>query len=451
MENLPLLGRHQRWITLAGVALVYFAICTDGTGNPWPKQDFGDIYDHQAVSLVAGRLDLPPAVIGGEAFVVDGKYYGYWPPFPALLRVPLALTGSSFWIGHTSRLLCWLAALLSVYAVNGIMAGLQRLCGWEPGAAGFMTCFVAALALGSHLPYLLAGTSIYHEAVLWGTALALVALQLGLGFLHEGRFALLLGAVLAAGASALSRATPGYGALISTAGLVGLYGWRQWCPTATAKGTPGRIALLVVLTGVMFMLPLLYNYVRFGSFVRLPYDKHPNVAPWRQEITRHGNFQLVNLGPNAAAYFDPGHVDVRPGFPYFHLAAYQPNPAAKIEHAEAYAAIPAFMTGLCLLAGLGVVGLRRDWRIGILLAGGGATLAALLAFTAVAHRYEHDIFPLMVLLSGTGALWLASRRGVVGGMARTLLVVLLVFGIWQSLSFAHFELEWARGWAVGGK
>lgn len=443
-------GRRGSWAFFGLIGLVFLWICTDGTWRPWARQDFGDIYDHLAISLVDGRLDLPAEVIGGEAFVVEGKYYGYWAPFPALLRVPLVLTGRTYWVGHTARLMCWLAAMLSVYAAGRIVGELQTLYGWPCRRAGFWWCYWAALALGTHLPYLLAGTSVYHEAVLWGTATALGALQLGLGFLNTRRWIQLVGAVLLAGASASTRATTGYGALIGTTGLVGLYWWnnRRGRSGVTGRSVGGRVLLLAGLTVVMGLLPLGYNYVRFGSFVRLPYEKHPNIEPWRLEITRHGNFQAVNLVPNARSYFDPSQLDVRPGFPYFHLAAYQPKPGSRLEHAEAYAGIPAFMTGLCVLAVLGLYGIRRDRQVGLLLVGGGATLLSLLAFTAIAHRYEHDLFPLLVLLSGTGALWLGQRQGPLPALAQALMALLLVVGIWQSLSFAHFELKWARAWSA---
>lgn len=444
------LGRRGTGVFLALTGLVFLWICTDGTWNAWAKQDFGDIYDHLAISITRGRLDLPAEVIRGEAFVIDGRYYGYWAPFPALLRIPLVLSGTAFWVGHTARLMSWLAAMLTVYAAGRILDELQTLYGWQGGRAPFWWCFLAALALGTHLPYLLAGPSVYHEAVLWGTATALGAVQLGLAYLNTRRWVLLMGAVLLAGASASTRATTGYGALIGTTGLVALYWWENRRYHGGGAGRPAgqRVLLLAGLSGVMLALPFGYNYVRFGTFVRLPYEKHLNVGPWRLEITRDGNFQAVNLGPNARSYFDPGQLDIRPGFPYFHLAAYQPKPGSRIEHAEAFAGIPAFMTGLCLLAILGLFGIERDRRIGFLLLGGGATLMSLLAFTAVAHRYEHDLFPLVVLLSGTGALWLGRRNGPFPALAQALVALLLLAGIWQSLSFAYFELLWARSWTA---
>ena len=441
--------RSQLWLFLALTGASYFWLCTDRSGKLFQEQDFGDVFDHLAISIVHGRLDLPPEVIGTEAFIIDGRHYGYWAPFPALLRIPLALTGSSFWVGHTARAMCWLAAMASVLAACGIVRELQRLFRWPAREGAFLAVFLGALAFGGHVPYLVSGPSTYHESILWGSATALAAMLLGLVFIRTRKFGMLLGAVLVAGLSALSRATTGYGALVGTSGLVAFYWWeaRRHRP-GTARGLATRRGILLAgLSAMFFFLPLWYNYARFGSFVRLPYNQHPGVEAWRVEITKRGNFQAVNLWPNALTYFDPTQIEIRPGFPYFHLAAYRAKPGAQIEHAEAYAGIPSFMTGLCVLAALGLQIVTWDRRLWFLLAGGAATLLALLTFTAVAHRYEHDLFPLVVLLSAGGALWLEQREGAVSRIARILVGILLLVGIWQSMAFAYFEQEWARGWS----
>ncbi len=440
--------RRWRALFLAFTGVIYLWLCTDRSWKLFQEQDFGNIFDHLAISMVHGRLDLPPGVIGTEAFIIEGRYYGYWAPFPAVLRLPLALTGSTFWVGHTARLMCWIAGMLTVWASGRILGELSGLYRWPRHSSWFVLAYLAAVAYGTHIPYLVAGPSVYHESVLWGSATALLALQLGLVFLRTRRYGPLLGAVLMAGAAGLTRPTSGYGALIGTTGLLVLFWWNHGPEQRGAPPGPTnwRGITLVGLTAMFLFLPLLYNHVRFGSWVRLPYDKHPGVEAWRVEITKHGNFQPVNLWPNARSYFDPTHIDVRPGFPYFHLAAYQAQPGAQIEHAEAYAGIPAFMTGLCILAVLGLQGIPRDKRVVILLAGGGASLGALLAFTAVAHRYEHDLFPWMVLLSAGGVLWLEQRKGGVPGLARVLLTILLGIGIWQSAAFTFYEQEWARRW-----
>ncbi|HKB90602.1 MAG TPA: hypothetical protein VKC60_08820, partial [Opitutaceae bacterium] len=146
-RNFLFIGRRKLFsaILFVTAALFYFWLCTDGTWNLFSEQEFGNIFDYLAVSVIHGRLDLPPTVIGTEAFVVHGKFYGYWAPFPALLRIPLALSGTQFWLGHTARFSCWLAGVLSVFSICKILGELSALFGWEPKGYGFIYSFLAAL------------------------------------------------------------------------------------------------------------------------------------------------------------------------------------------------------------------------------------------------------------------------------------------------------------------
>ena len=62
---------------------------TWGDWKFFEPEDFCGFYDAQARSLIEGRLDIPPAAIGNEAFTFQGKTYGYFGIGPALLRIPL--------------------------------------------------------------------------------------------------------------------------------------------------------------------------------------------------------------------------------------------------------------------------------------------------------------------------------------------------------------------------
>ena len=80
---------------------------TYGTGRLLVTDTFGNFYDYQADAWLHGRWDVPEPALGGEAFVVDGKIYGYFGPTPALLRLPLVALGVAF--GKLTRPLMALA------------------------------------------------------------------------------------------------------------------------------------------------------------------------------------------------------------------------------------------------------------------------------------------------------------------------------------------------------
>ncbi len=94
--------RHRWFLVAALIATFGFTwLVTLGSFRFNAREIFGNFYDHQAVSLFAGRLDVPGDAIGGEAFEAHGKLYGYFGPTPALLRLPLVASGLAF--GKLSR------------------------------------------------------------------------------------------------------------------------------------------------------------------------------------------------------------------------------------------------------------------------------------------------------------------------------------------------------------
>ena len=275
--------------------------------------------------------------------------------------------------------------------------------------------------------------------------MTVAALYFGLRFIAAGNPRKLILAALCAGAAALTRATPGFGALIGVgllAAVAVIKAYRASAPSTERT----KLNLAVGLVVIGGLLPFAYNLIRFDSATRLPYDKHTDVAGWRIEITRDGSFQAVNVIPNAKAYFDPTQIGFREGFPHFHLRQFRERAGARLEHAEAHAGVTAFMTGLVLLAAMGAYVLLLRIELYPLILGGMATFGALLAFTAVAHRYAHDLVGLGLLGSTAGALWLSGRDGRSGAIARAAVTVLLALGVWQSLAFTHYELEWLKKW-----
>src|SRR5438132_6222343 len=78
------------WLVIAFAMLVLCQVVTDGEWNFFPRPGYmEEFYDAQAQSLLQGRIDVPAQAIDREAFVRQGKFYGYFGPTPALLRLPL--------------------------------------------------------------------------------------------------------------------------------------------------------------------------------------------------------------------------------------------------------------------------------------------------------------------------------------------------------------------------
>src|SRR5690606_10232791 len=134
VDGLTAAGRRRlgrAW--LAGAVptfLVYAWILMVQRWAPLQVQFFDDFYDAQARSLFNGRLDVPPEVVGFEGFLIDGKTYIYFGPFPSLLRMPLLAVTDRF----DGRL-----TTLSMLAATAVLA-------W----AGFrLACVVRAMVRGA--------------------------------------------------------------------------------------------------------------------------------------------------------------------------------------------------------------------------------------------------------------------------------------------------------------
>src|SRR5205823_9583220 len=87
---------------LALVVCAWFV--TWGDWKFFEQEDFCGFYDAQALSMIDGRFDVPPAAIGDEAFIFQGKAYGYFGIGPALLRIPLVVAFESM-EGRWSRMM----------------------------------------------------------------------------------------------------------------------------------------------------------------------------------------------------------------------------------------------------------------------------------------------------------------------------------------------------------
>ena len=78
------------------VIVAYTWLLTAGTWDLFQRQYFDNFFDAQARSMLDGRLDVPPEVVGFEGFLIGGKTYIYFGPVPALLRMPVMLVTDRF-------------------------------------------------------------------------------------------------------------------------------------------------------------------------------------------------------------------------------------------------------------------------------------------------------------------------------------------------------------------
>jgi hypothetical protein len=89
-----------------------------------------EFYDAQAQSLLHGHIDVPAPAIDREAFVRNGKYYGYFGPTPALLRIPAMMFASDTY-GRWSRISMFSGSLVILAALILLFRRLEQAMSLE--------------------------------------------------------------------------------------------------------------------------------------------------------------------------------------------------------------------------------------------------------------------------------------------------------------------------------
>ncbi|MEP6625064.1 MAG: hypothetical protein ABJC79_11510, partial [Acidimicrobiia bacterium] len=237
-----------------------------------------DFFDVQAHSLLAGHWDVPRDVLNIEGFVVHGKVYEYFGPVPALLRIPIATFTDRFdgRLGQISLIIAFTLALAFSFRllrrIRPLVRGTEAVNRSEQWVSGL---FVFVVGAGSVFTFLASRSWAYHEAELWGAALALGAFEFVLAYAVEPtRRHLVLASALTI-AALLARGSVGAGPLVAL-GLVVVAGW--WRRTRRLAGlgertpsTPGTTAMLVALA-IPVALYAYVNHTKFGTFFSLPFN-----------------------------------------------------------------------------------------------------------------------------------------------------------------------------------
>lgn len=471
---------RSRAFTIAALAGALPAFVVDawfvnlGRANFLQRPVFANVYDAQARTLFHGHWNVPPAVMGFEGFVIHGRTYSYYGPFPALLRMPILAVTSRF-DGRLTQL-----SMLAAFAVA--LFGIARLL-WRarsfvrPDAPftrleGVVTAvFLFVCGVGSAVLFPASRAIIYHEAEVWGTALALVGFDAVIGAFRRrspARYAL---ASFLAACALLSRPSVGLGPAVALGIFSLIAAWRavrRTDPETTRRWSP------VLAFGAAAAMPvLLYAYVnhtKFGTWFSLPLDKqlYSTFNPSRKAaLAANGGslFSVKYIPSTVWQYLRPDALRfwrVAPfvDFPVRHASVFL---GERFDTLDRSSSVVASMPALALLAIAGVVVLVRRLRTDTALAFVVCTVAAAiavfptLALGFIANRYLIDFVPLLIVpavvaIQSGLAVWNGSARRsqparrarapiVIGGVA----VALAAFQLWTN---AGITLTYQRMWAA---
>ena len=450
----------------AAPALVVFAwFALEGKPNLFAHEALSNFYEIQARTLLHGHWDASPGAYLFERFNVDGRFYTYFGPWPALLRIPVVLFTHRL-DGDLSRVSMMLAFAVTLVFTSRISWQARSLVRGEgpPTRAALVAAggFVFVAGCGSTALFLASETWVYHEAILWGLAWAVASLSYLIEYIVAPRRWTLVLASATATFCYLSRGSVGLGPVAGLAILlvaavatslraairrrasVGA-GSRPWW--LRALGLPAdrdhrSIGTLAIATAVPLALYAYVNYVKFGTlFGTPPYALQDLLQGTRRQqalAANAGTVFGVKYAPTILLqYLRPDAIGFDRFFPWVTFSG-PPRVVGDVvfEAVNFSTSVPATSTLLFLLAVVGLVAVVRAkhaegtrptaaaLRVPIAAALVGSVGTFVLAF--LEQRYQGDFVPLLVV-AGAAGLWSIPRLTAAWGRAaRAALVIGLV-------------------------
>ncbi len=405
-------------------AIAYFLVLFDFGIDPWRtavKQRFAsNFFDLQANAFLHGHLDLPANSLGIEGFIVHGRTYEYYPPFPALLRIPVMLVTHEFdgRLSLLSMALAWVVfatmATKLFWLVRECMRGSDTL---GRGEAVLASLVLAATTGGTVLVFDASLPWAYHEVYLWATALV-VGSMYWLARVSLDPTGPAMGWLAAFNISVgLTRTTGGWAMCGATLCVA------AWIFTGRPHCDRRRISLVVAATAVVpLSVSIVYNYVKFGHPYLFPLQDQvwTSVNARRREALAHNGGTITGpqfLPTGVVNYLRPNGIRFTDYFPYITLpgSAARAYGGAFVDQSYRTGSVPAFMPLLFLTSLWGVVSmLRRGQSFGVRvlrlpLLGALMIPVGILDYGYVAHRYISEFVPFLALGSMIGCCDLTRR------------------------------------------
>ena len=376
----------------------YLGVATQFSYESWVRGSCGGIFDAQARALLAGRIDLDPSVLGGEAFEREGRFYTYFGILPALLRIPLLALPERDWTTLSCALAATLATFCLLLALRDAAGAARRASPVTVVAAALAATFVAS---GPQFE-LVAKPTVYVEALLWAYAAICAFLWAALPLLAEERpsAARLLALGTCAALALLTRVTAGL-ALYAACGMLAVVLLRRSATLSTLRLlVPGAATLALGLAAVGLVNQSRWDHpLEFAPLTR--HVGYVNDAARSARLAAYGAFELERI-PYAAAYYfaprqfrearwrGPHAADIKRLFDNV-----EGPPASQFENKLAWWLLAAGG----LVAALFRRGAAAPLRAGIGALAGGLALPVLvvLSYGYLAFRFGAEFAPLAVL------------------------------------------------------
>lgn len=403
-----------------------------------------NFFDLQARAIMDGHLWLPRGSLGIEGFVLRGHEYMYFPPFPALLRIPVLFTTREY-DGRLTLLSMALAFVLMAVMTSRLVWLVRDLM--YPGVpvgrfeATSLAVLLALTTGGTTLTFDAADPWVYHEVYAWAIPLVVGAMYWMLRVLRSPDPAAIGWLVAFDLATIMTRTTGGWAVCLVSAAI------GVWLLTGRLHPDRRRAGAWVLGGAVAALLAgVLYNWVKF---------RHPYLFPledqvWTELNERRRQALEVNggtiTGPqffwsSFTAYFRPDGIRFVDYFPWITLPA-EPARAtggAFLDQSYRTGSVTAFMPWLLLMTALatvvvlrpGVDAARRMLRAPLV--AGVLVTAGVMGYGYLAHRYTSEFVPALVVGGAVGVTavnhWLLRRGRAVAAAGLVVMAAFAAFSV----------------------
>ncbi|CUR58898.1 membrane hypothetical protein [metagenome] len=408
---------------------------------------FSGVYEVQARAFLDGHIAVPDGSLAIEGFVRDGSTYMYFPPWPALVRLPVLMTTHEFdgRLTLLSMALAWIVFV--VFAAKLVWWLHERLTSRTSTTRGegvLIAIFLAAASGGTFMTFDASLPWVYHEVYAWAIAASLGALYWLLRVItapdwHAVRW---LGAMCFVAIA--TRATSGW-ALCLTALAVGV-----WFALRRATPEHRRLWWGIVLAGaVPLALSIAYNLYKFDHVYMFPLQDQV----WTQVNAHRREALEVNGGAITGpqffttafhAYLWPTGIRFVDYFPWITLPARPPEAldGAFVDQAYRTGSATAFMPLFMLLQVVSTIVVFGPWApprarvlrvpmvAAVLITGG------VMGYGYFAARYASEFVPALVLGGAIGTVLVADalRGRRVLPLAAGVVAVLATFSMAAQLA-----------------
>ncbi len=445
------------------VCLLYIWFATHGgMTNLFGGYLLKNVFDELGESLLRGKAFVSFETIGFESYIVGGRSYTYFGPFPALVRIILNFLFPGHF-GEWMILTCLIAGLLSLIVfsllIQDHLVNNKSLTLTQKESILYFS--LIGFGVGSPVLFSVARSWIYHEVILWGVSFLLLAIYLILPYLKGKSLSYfnLFSLSFAAACALLSRVPLGFPIYL----FIILILLKEINARFISKDFKNitrvffkiLIIMLPAFSGIGFQL--WYNNERFGSYFKFKdeakYIGNINSEHGMNEYLRTGMLNIKRIPVAIVNYFGL-RKDCFSNNPPFLIITKADQGNANLywylEHCISWMVVSPWLIFGGLLA-IQFLILNYQTNLLCILIAGVLSIPAIitLSFWCITQRYTTDFIPLFVFLYLIFVSNLGKEK-FYKNHTQKLIFVNAVLCIFSALTTFISTLGWVKNFADSG-